>query len=136
MTLLDDEYKYEVTQNMQRHGGSFVQILGVLIQRADIVNLTRIMSVFQEYIDEYAPEKWEKNEQETTAVSAPLGGGLIVSGGSGSSYAYGPTKITYNSIQNTYKKPKKAAPSYTSTFSAIKSSNPAPKKLTMRKGKK
>jgi len=38
---------------MTRCGGSFVQQLAVLIQRADDINRAKLLAAFPEYIEEY-----------------------------------------------------------------------------------
>lgn len=47
------EEAYQVSQSMQKWGGSFVKQLGVLISHADPLNLARIKSTFPEYWNYY-----------------------------------------------------------------------------------
>lgn len=44
---------YEVAEAMMRYGGSFVQILGELTARADLINLEKIKSTWPEYWGKY-----------------------------------------------------------------------------------
>lgn len=64
-TLFDQDFKLDVIQNMKEYGGSFVQALAVAIQKADDTNLDKIHAVFQNYIDQYDPKNWIKNDTQT-----------------------------------------------------------------------
>ena len=43
----------KVSENMQKHGGSFVQSLGIALSHADMINAIRIKEAFPEYWEEY-----------------------------------------------------------------------------------
>lgn len=45
---------WEVAQNMQQRGGSFVRLLGVALQAADIPNALKIKTAFQAYWEKYS----------------------------------------------------------------------------------
>lgn len=51
--MLDQEELYTVYTNMQKHGGSFVKVLGELIMRADHISQAKIKNTWPEYWDEY-----------------------------------------------------------------------------------
>lgn len=45
--------RYNVAQNMQQHGGSFVRLLGVALQSADVPNALKIKEAFADYWRQY-----------------------------------------------------------------------------------
>jgi hypothetical protein len=44
---------FEMAEAMQRYGGSFVQCLGMLWMRADVINRAKILATWPEYCAEY-----------------------------------------------------------------------------------
>lgn len=56
-TILDQNYKLKVVENMTKHGGSFVKALAQCILHADTDNLIILEEAFEEYIDQYG--SWE-----------------------------------------------------------------------------
>ena len=61
-SLLDQDYKLDVADNMRMYGGSFVKALGLCIIHADITNLIKIQAMFSDYVEEYDPENWKKEK--------------------------------------------------------------------------
>ena len=58
----DDELRLTIAENMLRYGGSFVKSLGECLIRADRINRYKLADAFMNYILEYQPKKWSKNE--------------------------------------------------------------------------
>lgn len=56
--------EFEVVQNMETFGGSFVQSLAQCFYRADNNNFIRLRLAFPEYWEEYSDPKWKKNAKE------------------------------------------------------------------------
>ncbi len=56
---VDQDLRLAVADNMRKFGGSFVQALAECLVRADTYNRMKLISVFENYIAEYLPEKWE-----------------------------------------------------------------------------
>ena len=44
---------YSMVEQMERHGGSFVRALAMLLQRADPINYSKLENTFPEYFEEY-----------------------------------------------------------------------------------
>lgn len=55
------EHEYKVVDSMERHGGSFVQHLALLMRFADDENLKKLKATFSEYWTKY--EKWAESEE-------------------------------------------------------------------------
>lgn len=62
--LTPDQQTERVTiaNNMMQYGGTFVQHLGDLLQRADANNVRKIKQAWPEYWKEYADEKWNTKQ--------------------------------------------------------------------------
>lgn len=49
---------YQVIDNMEKYGGSFVKALAECLRRADKFNRATLVDAFAKYMDEYLPERW------------------------------------------------------------------------------
>lgn len=54
----------DITDNMDKWGGSFVKSLAEPIRRADPTNKTKLVHMFYHYLVEYTPDKWAKKGGE------------------------------------------------------------------------
>lgn len=43
----------DVSEAMEKYGGSFVKALGVCLRKADMINLRKLKAAFPEYYEEY-----------------------------------------------------------------------------------
>jgi len=50
---------WRIVDNMEKHGGSFVQSLAVCLRRADSTNSRKLTKAFVNYIRDYLPENWK-----------------------------------------------------------------------------
>ena len=60
--MLDREEVHKVSDNMIKHGGSFVKVLGAALRQADWVNEHKIKNAFPDYWEEYKEwgKKWKR----------------------------------------------------------------------------
>jgi hypothetical protein len=52
---MDEKQAFETAERMQKHGGGFVQTLGLAILKADMRNKHKIFNCFPELIARYGP---------------------------------------------------------------------------------
>lgn len=62
MISKDQDLKLYICENMETYGGSFVQALAECLRRADSKNTFKLCDAFQEYMWQYLPEKWERDD--------------------------------------------------------------------------
>jgi len=58
MSLLTEEEKFAMMDNMRKYGGSFVQALAEAFARADVFNFHRLELAFPELVERY--KNWGK----------------------------------------------------------------------------
>jgi len=59
------DIKYQIMDNMDQYGGSFVKALSQCIRHADNSNLFKLAVTFTDYFKQYLPHKWEHESRNT-----------------------------------------------------------------------
>ncbi len=50
---MDTEQDYKIVEAMEKYGGSFVKALAVCLQKADLINFSKLRNTFSNYWEEY-----------------------------------------------------------------------------------